>query len=110
MSDKNAEVKVIVSADITGVKPGIDAVNAQLRSMSERAKVTSNETFALFDKIDTGAKRASQQTQQAARSFTALQSEVNKTSGFFDKHTYALQNASYQLTSPCRCRTARGFR
>ncbi|HRH13180.1 MAG TPA: hypothetical protein PK225_02390 [Azonexus sp.] len=98
MSDKNAEVKVIVSADITGVKPGIDAVNAQLRSMSEKAKVTSNETFALFDKIDTGAKRASQQTQQAARSFTALQSEVNKTTGFFDKHTYALQNASYQLT------------
>ena len=98
MSDKNAEVKVIVSADLSGVKPGIDAVNAQLRGMSEKAKVTSNETFALFDKIDTGARKAAQQTQQTARSFTALQSEVGKTTGFFDKHTYALQNASYQLT------------
>ena len=98
MSTATNDVKVIVTADVSGVRPGIDAVNGQLRGMAERAEGVTGETRKMFSGIEAGAMRAKEQVKGLAQTFSVSGGAVDANTGIFSKHAYAIQNASYQLT------------
>ena len=71
MSTANNDVKVIVTADVSGVRSGIDAVNGQLRGMAEKAEGVTGRVRQPLSGIEAGAVDAKNRVNELNQAFSA---------------------------------------
>lgn len=71
MSTATNDVKVIVTAEVSGVRSGIDAVNGQLRGMAERAEGVTGRVRQPLSGIEAGAVDAKNRVNELNQAFSA---------------------------------------
>lgn len=71
MSTATNDVKVIVTADVSGVRSGIDAVNGQLRGMAEKADGATGRVRQPLSGIEAGAVDARNRVNELNQAFSA---------------------------------------